>query len=1281
MRLFYSSRAKVEDSQISAKFGPESFFTEAQLSQAKLKFLIFCQSQAVSLNGEKFRDTIQLSGQLPKCYPPKPDELGTSFFTPHLRIADVPLAFHRGSVFDPMSTPLRSIAEISERLDTYSRMIQYMFDDGLILSAHEILYHQRAKFIPRHLLPLLINVHGEWLERSPYTLESGMPPMQTRPSWQTQADKVILSVLLGAQRMLKARSRVSESDFSGPEAIYLTFNDRTTEERAALKLASIELLPPTWGPWRLKTDLLDPQTGVHYGRARLELDAKKIGNLDLISHSFVFDPGAKTLSFHTFDDQLARLRVQIPRLPAIDGTDAKDTSPSRSSIHLTGHALIQNTVQEVNEILATENASLTIEPGSSVVPKENVRPQLLISGDGSVRFMTKIETEFGSWEVHGLPQSSAYLLLNLQLGLGATTGYANTQLAHGRRGMKRERDMKVLRNLGFSSLIFFDAAQFALGLPLSNGMIAKTEEDVCQSIFDRLGAIILKTEGWPTQTGSLTELCSKNVTTLIEGFVRQVVRDLRDDPADNRFVHVYLPQGEFKIAGLIRAVALFFHAIVADLASDTRGVCFTRARTKYFENFMNGRPSIEREDLAIRREVDREQATRMIYQPGIGERYILPDSSRPPHGTNLFLLLGRGFELFIDGRQIEEFAASDFKPEFNLREATEEPSDAIAVGAHKINWFELSPKFFFKGVEITGEQATRLSKEGMIEFQGRLYRVRPNELPSLKRLTQFWSTIQSGSSGLTRGKRRRTEDTYYQLPRSQTLELLALRASGVKVRGGQRWDDITKFYDSLHLSRPMFTPPPSFRTKLQPYQTIGVQWLKDLYQLGLGGILADDMGLGKTVTTLAFLEALRVDERMGPCLVLVPTSLTYNWLSEAERFTPEIPTHIFNGRDSEGMLDFIQAKREGLVICTYGLLQEHAELFQQVEWNIIIFDEAQNLKNITTKRTTAARKMRGSFRLCLTGTPLENHYGEFYSLFDLIVPGSLGELPDFREKYVNPVRVLREDIDYLRLKAKPLLMRRTKAQVMSELPPKVETTLKLPFEEEQKRIYRDIATSYNEQIRSQIALHGEKKMQLQMLTALLRLRQACSDPSAIPGVKYTGEPPKIATLVEALQEITEGGASALVFTQFLATFERIRQKLSLAKIQHFDISGADSRLSREKKLKAFQNEEAGAVMLMTLKTGGVGLNLTKANYVFHIEPWWNPAVENQATDRAHRIGQLETVQVYRYLIKESVEEKIEVLKDIKSKRFDALFASTENESELGPSGTALTQQDFEFLLS
>ena len=338
------------------------------------------------------------------------------------------------------------------------------------------------------------------------------------------------------------------------------------------------------------------------------------------------------------------------------------------------------------------------------------------------------------------------------------------------------------------------------------------------------------------------------------------------------------------------------------------------------------------------------------------------------------------------------------------------------------------------------------------------------------------------------------------------------------------------------------------------------------------------------------------------------------------------------------------------------------------------------MKNITSKRTTASRSVSAHFKICLTGTPLENHLGEFYSLLDLAVSGSLGELADFRDKFVNPDTLDPAEVKYLKLKARPLILRRTKAEILKELPAKIESTIKLPFEQKQEKIYRDIALSWNEKVKGAILTDGEARSQILMLTALLRLRQACSDPGSIPNIKYTEQPPKLGVLLEALQEITESGQSALVFTQFLHTFERIKKILALNKIPAFSLHGGTSRPERERVLKEFQSCPKGSVLLMTLKTGGVGLNLVKASYVFHLEPWWNPAVENQATDRAHRIGQQRAVQVYRYLMKESVEEKIEILKERKSARFNALFASTENEKEISLSDSRLSQADFEYLL-
>ncbi|MFN9066013.1 MAG: DEAD/DEAH box helicase, partial [Bdellovibrionales bacterium] len=312
------------------------------------------------------------------------------------------------------------------------------------------------------------------------------------------------------------------------------------------------------------------------------------------------------------------------------------------------------------------------------------------------------------------------------------------------------------------------------------------------------------------------------------------------------------------------------------------------------------------------------------------------------------------------------------------------------------------------------------------------------------------------------------------------------------------------------------------------------------------------------------------------------------------------------------------------------------------------------------KRTIIAKSVKSDFKIALTGTPMENHYGEFYSIVDLLVPGALGDLEEFRKVYVNPsLRLARSDLLDLKLKVKPLLLRRSKKEILSQLPDKQESVVSIAFEQQQKEIYRDIALSYNESVKSALPVDTEGSIQLKMLTALLRLRQACSDPSGLPNVKYDKIPPKIEALVESLEEITASGESALVFTQFLKTLDNTVKYLTEKNVPVLFLHGGLNSAQRQKVLKEFQSGEKGQVLVMTLKTGGVGLNLTQASYVFHLEPWWNPAVENQATDRAHRLGQTKAVQVFRYIMHESLEEKIETLKGVKNEKFKDLFQDFE----------------------
>ncbi len=1272
---------------------PELSGAGSSLSLGKVSLLavIYAQNRLVHWHEGQPEPALPFDEEIPASRVLEEAELQSVYVPLMLKAADVP----RGLSFNIAEPTLQSWYQ-AQGADV-SGMVQYLFSDGLILSATQLLRHAHSVEVPRMLWPILPNIAAELRGESAYFLHSRKEEGY-RSKWALESEQTLLSILLNASRL---RHR---HDFK----ILFTQNEDATSPRRATEVHKIRLAPEAAGDWAVTTSPDLHRLG-ETGHAHVQLTFSESANPVLRTRHLFFEIPSREIAFHTQWSQYERVRGLLRSLGASGPNAGLSEAPDDDGFDLNGHVRMQGALIEIKQFLQTNGArSLTIRPGTQSVACENVVPRLWIKADGSLRLSTHIRTPTGGYEAVGLPPSSLYIAMTLLGGLGASTGLANAQIAYKRRGIKRDRDLRILKHLGFAALIFFEASSYALGQPLSDGTQPKSLPDLLQSLYKRLGSLLLKAEGWPIQVGSLDELCSRNITSLIEGFIRQILRDCDHEEGHTKQAHVldeestvnlYLPDGEVKLEGYSRQMAALFHALVLDLAHKTSGGIFERARSKYFEEFL--RSLLERKDeddsqvpepmeLLCFRAINPNPQVKAFAALDRGPVFILPESSRPPHGQALFSLAEYGCLVFYEGQLIEAFDLADFKPEFRL---DEEPS-VIANDTRNINWFELHPKFFFKGVEITPEQASQLSREGVLEFQGKIYRLKSRDLPSLARLQEFWEGIQGDKGVVSSGKKRRTTaDTYYQLPKSKTLELLALRATGVKISGGPRWQKICDFYDSLDQHREPPTVPSSFCAVLKGYQQTGVGWLRDLYEMGLGGILADDMGLGKTVTTLAFMEILRVEKRLGPSLIIVPTSLTYNWFSEIERFSPGLQTRLFHSRAQEETLNFIQATPDCAVITTYGLLQENLGWFAQTQWNMIVFDEAQNLKNISAKRTTSARQLNGSFKVCLTGTPLENHYGEFYSLFDLVMPGGLGDLAKFREKYVNPSALLRDEIRFLRLKTKPLVLRRTKGQVMQELPPKVETTVKLPFEAEQKRIYRDIAASYNEQVQKAIRVQGESKTQLQMLTALLRLRQACSDPSGIPNVRYTHEPPKLSVLLGALEGILESGESALVFTQFIATFERIKLTLETARIKHFTINGADARAVREQRLRAFKEEPAGAVMLMTLKTGGVGLNLTKASYVFHIEPWWNPAVESQATDRAHRIGQEKTVQIYRYIIKESVEEKIEQLKAIKGERFDALFNESEREAEVTDRFTEsgrvettrgssrLSQSDFEYLLS
>ncbi len=647
-----------------------------------------------------------------------------------------------------------------------------------------------------------------------------------------------------------------------------------------------------------------------------------------------------------------------------------------------------------------------------------------------------------------------------------------------------------------------------------------------------------------------------------------------------------------------------------------------------------------------------------------------------------------GYHVTLNHSEIETLGGSDFDTSFQLKS-----THNSLMGERAPNqWFELNPEIFFKGQKVEWGEVDIKPGKRFIEYRGQLYMIDKKTLPRVEALMQFWEKIESSSLKGKKGEKK----SQLTLPKHAILELLHLHQQGIKIKGGKEWDQILSFYESLanpEKKIPLVVPK-QLDPILKSYQRVGYQWLYELYHLRLGALLADDMGLGKTIQTLTFLEKLRLENKLGLCLIVVPTSLVYNWMSEAEKFTPDLPIQVLTAQTKNTLLTEETASRSSandfsrpmILVTTYGLMVEHDEKIFSHFYNILIFDEAQNLKNLNSQRTIVARKINANYKIAITGTPLENHFGEFYSLLDLVIPGALGDYSQFIKKsgIKADAKIDFEFLGHVRQIMKPVLLRRTKKDVGLNLPPKVESVRKLDMEDKQRTLYRNIAVALNEKVKELIENKGENFAQLEMLTALLRLRQVCSDPAAVPGVIYKNLSPKIQSLVEEVEEVVTEGESVLVFTQFLSTLHRIEGELKERKVEYRIIVGETPRLTRESILRDFQSSDKPMALIMTLKTGGVGLNLTKASRVFHVEPWWNPAVENQATDRAYRLGQERDVNVVRFIMRDTVEERIQVLKDLKGQKFSALFESEDfNEAAIRNSSgqSFLSKSDFQQLLS
>lgn len=454
--------------------------------------------------------------------------------------------------------------------------------------------------------------------------------------------------------------------------------------------------------------------------------------------------------------------------------------------------------------------------------------------------------------------------------------------------------------------------------------------------------------------------------------------------------------------------------------------------------------------------------------------------------------------------------------------------------------------------------------------------------------------------------------------------------------------------------------PKKLNTELRTYQKIGYKWLKTLEQYKMGGILADDMGLGKTVQVLTVILSYIQEnkEKAKNSIIVCPSSLTLNWYNEIQKFTPTIKTLVISG-------DYLERKRKietinnyQIVITSYDSLKRDIDLYTQYNFKYIVADEAQYIKNNNTKNSKAVKLINAETKFALTGTPIENSLSELWSIFDFIMPGYLYKYKKFKELYEIPIikNQDEEKMNKLKKQIEPFILRRTKSEVLTELPDKTVTILSNEMKEEQYSIYMSYMAQARDEIMYQIDMKGFEKSQIKILSLLMRLRQICCHPKLFLS-EYTGESSKLNQCIEIIQDAVLGGHKILLFSSYTSMFEIIEEQLKKLKINYLKLTGQTKVGERIKLVDEFNTNKNIKVFLISLKAGGTGLNLTGADMVIHYDPWWNLSAENQATDRTYRIGQKKNVQVYKLITKNSIEEKIYELQQKKAKLIDNMLST------------------------
>jgi hypothetical protein len=552
----------------------------------------------------------------------------------------------------------------------------------------------------------------------------------------------------------------------------------------------------------------------------------------------------------------------------------------------------------------------------------------------------------------------------------------------------------------------------------------------------------------------------------------------------------------------------------------------------------------------------------------------------------------------------------------------------IRVGMSGVSWFELDAEF------VTDDQAVDLGAVRMWLDSGRRFiplkdgTFAEADIAEIKRAADLLE-----EAGAMPGRTR----TRLPLHQAVALDLLAELGEFTEVEAKAR-KAMSELRDTNGV--PKAGVPEGLQATLRHYQEAGLSWLWFLHRHGLSGILADDMGLGKTIQSLSLLQKVANEEGRKPSLVVAPTSVLANWEREAERFTPGLKTIIWHGQDRKERVEDL--KGADLVLTSYALVRRDLEALSEVGFRYVILDEAQNIKNADSATAQACKSLPSDTRLALTGTPLENRLSELWSLFDFLMPGFLGSAEGFSDRFEQPIQVANDGAvrDRLRRRIQPFIMRRLKTEVAKDLPPKTESVAWCEMEPGQAALYREVLEESRRKVNESIEKMGFKRSRVSILAALMRLRQVCCDPRLLkmpPGTLLPSSA-KLERFGQLVDDLVAEGHRALVFSQFTEMLELLKGEADRRGLNYLYLDGRTK--DRMGKVDEFNRPDGPPLFFISLKAGGTGLNLTAADYVIHYDPWWNPAVEDQATDRTHRIGQTRAVISYKLITRGTVEEKI-----------------------------------------